>query len=313
MENSKADILISVYGTEHFEQCLKSALKQRIAANVIVCDNTEDEKAQAIVNAHSCARLTYFKPERPLSRHSCCVKLAQMAKAPWVRFLDDCEILTENSLEKRLEQSDAFGGISMTFSSYIKIYPDGKKERITYDLPEYVKGTDYLFNIFTETPFKRFTNILIRRDIVVSELFCGLPEKPDCYPAAAAILAMTEGELVHTAESLVQRYESPQESEKDVDTMIDEADAVMDVMTYVESATEDRKRSSALRKEILSEMFRRNTATLIKQKRYSDAVEYFTDTWQNDRTSVLKGVFHLSILVLAFRAAARNLNRFRRA
>ncbi|MCD8552540.1 glycosyltransferase [Seleniivibrio sp.] len=310
MESSKADILISAYGSEYFEQCLKSALNQRMAASVIVCDNTQNNAVSDIINRYSCNKLKYFKPEKPLWRHTSCVKLAEMATAPWVRFIDDCEILSENSLEKRLEQSDTFGGISMTFSSYITVTPDGRKERTTYNLPEYVKGTDYLFNVFTEVPFRRFTNVLIRRDIVVSSLFKGLPDRPNCFPSAAAMLAMAEGDLVYTSESLVLRYEPEIEDTTDIETMLDETDCIIDIINYVESATEDKKRALKLRKELLSQTFKQNTVRLLRKKQYREVREYIYESWQNDRASVLSGLFHLSVMGLIAKALMKSLRVF---
>jgi glycosyltransferase involved in cell wall biosynthesis len=312
MENTKADILISAYGSGHFEQCLKSALNQRMASSVIVCDNSGSSAVHETVLKYACEKLFYFKPEKILSRHASCVRLLDMSDAPWVRFLEDCEILTENSLEKRIEQSDTFGGISMTFSSFITISPDGKKERTSYNMPEYIKGTDYLFNVFAEVPFLRFTNILIRRDIVMSALFQGLPEKPDCFASAAAILAMAEGNLVYTAESLVQRYETAEGETSDMDTMLDETDCVIDVMNYVESATGEKKRAAALRRELLSCMFRRNLLLLLERRQYADAQEYVSESWQNDHASVTSGLFHLSILTHIFSAAVKSLRISRR-
>lgn len=307
MENSKADILISAYGSEHFEQCLKSALNQRMASLVIVCDNTADDTVHEIVLRHACNRLRYFRPEKILTRHASCVRLLDMSGAKWVRFLEDCEILSENSLEKRMEQSDAFGGISMTFSSFVTIYPDGKKERTSYNMPEHIKGTDYLFNVFSEIPFRRFTNILIRRDIVMSALFQGLPERPDCFSSAAAILAMAEGNLVYTAESLVQRYERTAEQEADIEAMLDEADCVIDVLSYVESATGEKKKAAKLRKDLLSGLFRQNLLQLLKERQYADAREYVSESWQNDRSSVTSGLFHLSLLANIFSATVKSL------
>ena len=310
MESSKADILISAYGSEYFEQCLKSALNQKMAASVIVCDNTPDNTVSDIIDKYSCDRLKYFKPEKPLCRHTSCVKLAEMATAPWVRFLEDCEILSENSLEKRLEQSDTFGGISMTFSSYITVMRDGRKERTTYNLPEYVKGTDYLFNVFTEVPFRRFTNVLIRRDIVLSSIFRGLPARPDCFPSAAAMLAMAEGDLVYTSESLVLRYEPEIENKTDVETMLDETDCIIDIINYVESVTDDKKRVLKLRKELLSQTFKQNTVRLLREKQYMDVKEYIGESWHNDRTSVLSGLFRLSVMGLIAKALMRSLRVF---
>ncbi len=312
MENTKADILISAYGSAHFEQCLKSALNQRMASSVVVCDNSGSTAVHEIVLKYACERLYYFKPEKRLSRHASCVRLLDMSNAQWVRFLEDCEILTENSLEKRIEQSDTFGGITMTFSSFVTITPDGKKERTSYNMPEYIKGTDYLFNVFTEVPFRRFTNILIRRDVVMSALFQGLPEKPDCFASAAVILAMTEGNLVYTAESLVQRYETGEEEIPDIDAMLDETDCVIDVMNYVESATGEKKRAEKLRKELLSRMFRRNMLLLLEKRQYADAQEYISESWQNDQASVTSGLFHLSILTNIFSATMKSLRIFRK-
>ncbi|WP_303850886.1 glycosyltransferase family A protein [Seleniivibrio woodruffii] len=312
MENAKADILISAYGSAHFEQCLRSALNQRMASSVIVCDNSGSDTVHETVLKYACEKLFYFKPEKILSRHASCVRLLDMSSAPWVRFLEDCEILSENSLEKRIEQSDTFGGISMTFSSFVTITPDGKKERTSYNMPEYIKGTDYLFNVFAEVPFLRFTNILIRRDIVMSALFQGLPEKPDCFASAAVILAMAEGNLVYTAESLVQRYETSSEETLDIESMLDETECIIDVMNYVESATGEKKRAAKLRRELLSCIFRRNLLLLLEKNHYADAREYVSESLQNDGTSVTSGLLHLSVISHILTAIMRSLRIYRK-
>ncbi|WP_277656993.1 glycosyltransferase family A protein [Seleniivibrio woodruffii] len=311
METLKADILISAYGSVYFEKCLSSALSQRTAARVIVCDNSPDDTVREISEKYACPRLICFRPEEPLTLHESCLRLAESSTAQWVRFLQDCEILAENSLEKRLEQAETFGGISMTFSAYTSITPDGKRHRIYYDLPEFVKGEDYLFNIFEETPLKRFTNILIKKDIILSSLFRELSPFSEWVPAAAAMIAMTEGDLVYSSETMVTRYETQPEKTPEPEMLLDEAESMMNVLTYIESATSARKAARRLKKELMAEIIRENTVSLIKEKRWSDIRNYIFGALQINKKAVLGTVFHISVLGLFARAAARAVKNLR--
>ena len=311
METLKADILISAHGSVYFEKCLSAALSQRTAARVIVCDNSTDNTVREISEKYACQKLILLRPEEPLTLHESCVRMAEISAAQWVRILQDSEILAENSLEKRLEQAETFGGISMTFSAYTSITPDGKRHRIYYDLPEYVKGEDYLFNIFEETPIKQFTNILIKKDILLSALFRELSPFSEWVPAAAVMIAMTEGDLVYSSETMVTRYETQPAETPEPEMLLDEAESMMSVLTYIETATENKKNAKRLKKELMAEIIRQNTINLITEKRWKDIRGYIFGAWQINKKAVLGTVFHISVLGLAARAAGRALKNLR--
>lgn len=280
MKDQTIDILIPVFKTDNLAECLKSVVNQTELGRIIILNNTGKDAIYEITSSFD-REIKIIQPAKILPTVTACLVLTEAAEAEWVRFLSDDDILTDNSLSLLKEIAISFENISMSFSAMNVLKPDGYKKLTTYDFPEYINGTDYLFNIYQEVPFTTLSNAIIRRSSL-KEISRLLPDNLMSVCGLFAMHAMCCGSLTYINKPTVTVR---QPERRIIPAAVAENDLyhiIEPLNYYLSKKPDDTKRVKWLRIKLMASLVDKHCTEYLYRGRYTEFL------------SLMRGLFSLN-------------------
>ena len=117
--NSLVSICIPVYNSENtIKVTLESVLEQTYSnIEIIVIDNCSTDNTWQIINSFTDSRIKKFKNDTNIGMVRNWNKCLEYATGVYVHFLCGDDVLTPDSIEKKVNLADADDGISLVFSA----------------------------------------------------------------------------------------------------------------------------------------------------------------------------------------------------
>lgn len=267
--NKAADILINASTEKDFEKCLDSAVSQTGWSGIIVADRLNSTSVRNIIESKNNQSIKYLNcsGQSPMQT---CVTLANSSEATWLKYICNNEILMPGCLENLITSAESFENIAMSFGGFKTVTDGGTGKTTTYDFPEYISGQDYLFNIYSEIPFRTLSNTLVRRSVVTEINPRLLPDRLYSVHGVISMYAMINGSLTYINEvtAVLTKNSDPL---PDVDTLADNLEHIINPCNYaMQKLPALKKRLNNLKSQLLSEEIKEIACELAEAQRYSD-------------------------------------------
>lgn len=165
MSLPKVSIVIPSYKTEHFEQCLRSALGQTYPnTEILVSDNCPNESIREI-----CARFPQVLYQRNVAtREQNVLTCLYGAKGDYIKPLFDDDLLHPFCIERMVAAAQAAADVTLVFSASQVISADNQRlqERRPFTATGTLGGRElhHMLTVGMVNVIGEFSSILIRRD-----------------------------------------------------------------------------------------------------------------------------------------------------
>lgn len=164
----QAAILIPAYKPDHVRQAVESALAQDPpAAEVIISDDCPGEAVyQEVRDLVGNNRVAYHRNRPALGLAGNYLRLAELTRAPWLKYLDDDDILFPGALAGlRAAARDCPG--AMLVIGGVRFQDEAGTERdLSPGLPPCLPGRAYLDGVWERNAATLFTRMLVRREVM---------------------------------------------------------------------------------------------------------------------------------------------------
>ena len=161
-------VLIPAYKAGHIRQAVETALAQDYpAVEVILSDDCPVGAVYQVVrDLVEAGRITYQRNTPALGLAGNYLRLAEMTAAPWLKYLDDDDILEPSAISVLLAGAKACPDAMLVISGVRFLEENGDFRDMVHDLPACVLGRDFLTRCWADNAATLFTRMLVRREVM---------------------------------------------------------------------------------------------------------------------------------------------------
>lgn len=161
-------VLVPAYKAGHVRQAVESALAQDYPdLEVLVSDDCPDGGVfAALRDLVESGRVGYHRNTPALGLAGNYLRLAELTTAPWLKYLDDDDILAPEAVGVLLAASRACSRATLVIGGVRFLEESGATRDLVHDLPSCVMGRDFLTRIWADNAATLFTRMLVRREVM---------------------------------------------------------------------------------------------------------------------------------------------------
>ncbi len=161
-------VLIPAYKASHVREAVESALAQdHPDLEIVVSDDCPDGAVfAAIRDLVEADRVAYHRNTPALGLAGNYLRLAELTTAPWLKYLDDDDILAPEAVGVLLAASRACSGATLVIGGVRFLEESGASRDLVHDLPSCVPGRDFLTRHWAANAATLFTRMLVRREVM---------------------------------------------------------------------------------------------------------------------------------------------------
>ena len=158
-------------------QSLESTLRQSLQEiEVFVSDNGGDEETAAVVASFGDPRVTYAPLEQNIGISGNMTRCLRLGTAPYLKILQDDDLLLPRSLERKLQRIEADASIGIVHTAHSVIDSAGRviRPEVNWSLAEgdwELEGHTFVRRSLTSGVFFHISTALLRRSVVADEEF----------------------------------------------------------------------------------------------------------------------------------------------
>ncbi|XPV76052.1 MAG: glycosyltransferase [Desulfovibrio sp.] len=168
MKTIPVSVLIPAYKPDFIAAALKSVLDQSVQPEeIIISDDCPTDCVRKALRPllEANPQIQYKKNTPSLGLAANYLKLSELATQPWLKYLDDDDLLEKEALESYYEATIAHPTASIVMSAMRHFYEDGVEKFDTHSLPAITKGKEYYLELYNKNAITLFTRLLVKAEV----------------------------------------------------------------------------------------------------------------------------------------------------
>ena len=205
MNTVPVSLLIPAYKPDFIADAVKSVLAQSVQPQEIIitddCPTDGVRKAlKELIEANP--QIQYHQNSPALGLAANYQKLATLASCPWLKYLDDDDLLEPQALEKYYNATKEHPTAAVVMSAMRHFYPDDQEKFDQHDLKPLTDGKEYFLNQYQKNAITLFTRLLVRADVFTAAQNLAIPARIISLDELIGQLACLKGDVAYINEVL---------------------------------------------------------------------------------------------------------------